>query len=130
MLFSPNDVGFALVVLSLVFAGGALIRRFTAPLRALFVPTAVIGGFLVLALGPEGVGRIICGNGIFPDETFGVWQALPGLLINVMAASLLLGVHLPPIKKIWSVSGPHVIMAGAMSAGQFAVGAIVVLVLL
>src|SRR5690242_10148476 len=130
MLYSPDDFGLALVMLSLVFAAAALIRRWSPPLRALFLPTAVIGGFLALALGPEGIGRLIGGNGIFPDQTFGVWTALPGLLINVMAASLLLGEVLPPVKKIWTISGPHVIMAGAMSAGQFAVGSILVLVLL
>jgi len=52
------------------------------------VPTAVIGGFLALALGPEGVGRIGDSNGVFPDQTFAVWTALPALLINVMSASL------------------------------------------
>src|SRR5262249_5277239 len=130
VLYSPEDFGLALVILSLVFAGAALIRRWSPPLRALFLPTAVIGGFLALALGPEGFGRLIGGNGIFADQTFGVWKALPGLLVNVMAASLLLGERLPAVKKIWAISGPHVIMAGAMSAGQFAVGSILVLVLL
>src|SRR5215468_5226834 len=130
MLFSPEDFGLALVILSLVFAGAALIRRWSPPLRALFLPTAVIGGFLVLALGPEGIGRLVGGSGVFSDQTFGIWKALPGLLVNVMAASLLLGERLPPVKKIWTLSGPHVIMAGAMSAGQFAVGSILVLMLL
>lgn len=130
MLYSPEDFGLALVILSLVFAAAALIRRWTPPLRALFVPTAVIGGFLALALGPEGLGRLIGGNGIFTERTFGIWSALPGLLINVMASSLLLGERLPSVRKIWSISGPHVIMAWAMSAGQFAVGSLLVLFLL
>src|SRR5262245_1823657 len=130
MLFSPEEFGLALVILSLVFAGAALIRRWSPPLRALFLPTAVIGGFLVLALGPEGIGRLVGGHGVFSGPTFGIWKALPGLLVNVMAASLLLGERLPPVKQIWTLSGPHVIMAGAMSAGQFAVGSILVLVLL
>src|SRR5262249_9911105 len=130
MLFTPEDVGLALVILSLIFGLAALIRRWTPPLRVLFVPTAVIGGFLILLLGPEGLGRLVGGNGIFSVQTFGVWRALPGPLINVMASSLLLGERLPPIKRIWAVSGSHVIMAGAMSAGQFAVGSILVLALL
>ncbi|HEY1292079.1 MAG TPA: sodium/glutamate symporter, partial [Chloroflexota bacterium] len=69
-------------------------------------------------------------NGIFPDQTFAVWQVLPGMLINVMAASLLLGEQLPAPRKIWGTAGPHVIVAGIQSAGQFAVAGIVVLVLL
>jgi ESS family glutamate:Na+ symporter len=99
-------------------------------LRELFIPTAVIGGFLVVGLGPEGMGRILGGSGVFPNDVFAVWKQLPGVLINVMCASLLLGERLPPLRAIWSISGSHVIMAGVMSAGQFAIGGIVVLLLL
>src|SRR5262245_3451652 len=127
---SAEDIGLSLVVLMLIFACAALIRGRSRPLRALFIPTAVIGGFLILALGPEGLGRLTGGTGIFPAKTFAVWTVLPGLLINVMCASLLLGERLPSLKTIWSISGPHVIVAGIMSAGQFAIGGLVVLFLL
>jgi glutamate:Na+ symporter, ESS family len=130
MLGSAEDFGLSLVVLSLVFAGAALIRRWARPLRALFIPTAVIGGFLALALGPEGVGRFTGGDGIFSTATFAVWKTLPGILINVMCAALLLGERLPPVKTIWNISGSHVIMAGIMSGGQFAVASILTLLLL
>src|SRR5262245_15022293 len=116
-MWTADDVGLSMVLLALVFLGAALIRKWSRHLRALFLPTAVIGGFLALALGPEGVGRLMDSNGIFPYQTFAVWQALPGLLINIMAASLLLGERLPAPGKIWDISGPHVIMAGIMSAG-------------
>jgi len=130
MLGSAEELGLSLVMLSLVFAAAALIRRWSRPLRALFIPTAVIGGFLALALGPEGIGRLIGGNGIFSTATFAVWKALPGLLINVMCAALLLGERLPPLQKIWNVSGSHVIMAGIMSGGQFAVAGVLTLLVL
>jgi len=84
-MWTADDVGLAVVLLALVFLGAALIRRWSRHLRALFLPTAVIGGFLALALGPEGVGRLADSNGIFPEHTFAVWHALPGLLINVMS---------------------------------------------
>src|SRR5215510_7647657 len=129
-MWSADDVGLSMVLLALVFLAAALIRKRSRHLRALFVPTAVIGGFLALALGPEGIGRLGDSNGIFPDQTFGVWEALPGLLINVMSASLLLGERLPAPRRTWRIAGPHVIMAGIMSAGQFAVAGLVVLVLL
>src|SRR5262245_58182035 len=129
-MWSADDVGEAFVLLALVFLAAALIRKSSRHLRALFLPTAVIGGFLALALGPEGVGRLADSNGIFPDQTFAVWHALPALLINVMAASLLLGEPLPPPRRTWGIAGPHVAMAGVMSAGQFAVAGLLVLVLL
>src|SRR5215510_3970133 len=127
---SAESIGLSLVMLSVVFACAALIRRWSRPLRALFIPTAVIGGFLALGLGPEGIGRLAGGNGIFSTETFAVWKALPGLLINVMCAALLLGERLPSLKTIWGISGSHVTVAGIMSAGQFAVAGILVLLLL
>lgn len=127
---SAEAIGLSFVILSLVFAGAALIRRWSRPLRSLFIPTAVIGGFLMLGLGPEGLGRLTGGDGLFPDTTFAVWKVLPGLLINVMCAALLLGERLPPLKTIWSLSGSHVIMAGIMSTGQFAVGSILALLVL
>ena len=127
---TAEEIGLSFAILSLVFAGASLIRRLSRPLRALFIPTAVIGGFLMLGLGPEGLGRWTGGYGLFSDTTFAVWKVLPGLLINVMCATLLLGERLPPLKTIWKLSGSHVIMAGIMSAGQFAVGSILALLVL
>jgi len=65
-------------------------------LRKLFIPTAVIGGFLILGLDSEG--------------------QLPAHLVTLMSASLLLGEHLPPVRKIWRLSGAHVIMISVMVA--------------
>ncbi|HEX7087445.1 MAG TPA: sodium/glutamate symporter [Vicinamibacterales bacterium] len=130
MLGSPEELALSFVVLALVFAAAALIRRFAPPLRAMFIPTAVIGGFLMLALGPEGVGRLTGGDGIFAPRHLAIWKALPGLLINVMCAALLLGERLPPVPMIWQRSGAHVIFAGIMSAGQFATASLLVLLLL
>jgi glutamate:Na+ symporter, ESS family len=130
MLGLADDFGLSLVVLAAVFATAALIRRWAGPLRALFIPTAVIGGFVVLALGPEGLGRVTGGYGAFSAETFTVWKTLPGLLINVMCASLLLGERLPALPKIWAISGSHVIVGGAMSAGQFAIAGLLTMLVL
>src|SRR5215467_2622387 len=76
------------------------------------------------------MGRLIGGAGLFPENVFGVWRQMPAHLVTLMSASLLLGEHLPPVRKIWNISGPHVIMAGVMSMGQFAVGGILVWLLL
>jgi len=85
-------------------------------LRKLFIPTAVIGGFLILGLGPEGMGRLIGGAGLFPENEFSVWRQLPAHLVTLMSASLLLGEHLRPVRKIWRLSGAHVIMISVMVA--------------
>jgi glutamate:Na+ symporter, ESS family len=125
-----ESIGLSIIVLSLVFAGAALIRRWSTPLRRLFMPTAVIGGFLVLGLGPEGLGRLIGGSGIFPDHVFAAWRQMPTMLVTVMSASLLLGERLPPLRTVWSISGAHVIMISIMSMGQYALGGLCVWLLL
>jgi glutamate:Na+ symporter, ESS family len=125
-----EEVGVSLVILSLVFACAALIRRWSRLLRKLYIPTAVIGGFLVLGLGPEGLGRLLGGAGLFPENVFAIWRQMPAHLVTLMSASLLLGEHLPSVRKIWSLSGAHVIMISVMSMGQFAVGGILVWFLL
>jgi ESS family glutamate:Na+ symporter len=102
-MWTADVVGQSFVLLALFFLAAAVIRKWSRHLRALFVPTAVIGGFLALALGPEGVGRFTHSKGIFPAQTFAVWHALPGLLINVMSASLLLGERLPAPRKMWAI---------------------------
>jgi hypothetical protein len=76
------------------------------------------------------MGRLLGGTGLFPENVFAVWRQLPGLLVTVMSASLLLGEHLPPFRKLWSISGSHVIMISVMSMGQFAVGGTLVWLLL
>src|SRR5262252_1431960 len=65
-MWTADEVGESIVLLALVFLAAALIRKWSRHLRALFLPTAVIGGFLALALGPEGVGRFGDSNGVFP----------------------------------------------------------------
>jgi ESS family glutamate:Na+ symporter len=76
------------------------------------------------------MGRLIGGTGLFPERVFAVWRQLPGYLVTLMSASLLLGEHLPPLRTIWSISGAHVIMISVMSMGQFAVGGLLVWLLL
>jgi ESS family glutamate:Na+ symporter len=125
-----SDIGTGLVVLAVVLFAASWIRRKSTFLRSLFIPVAVIGGFLALGLGPEGIGRLNDGHGVFSPRIFAVWEAIPGYLVNVMCASLLLGERLPSLPKIWGLSAAHVIVGGVMSAGQFAIGGALVLLLL
>src|SRR5262249_57482895 len=94
---SVESIGLSIVVLSLVFACAVLIRRWSRPLRELFMPTAVIGGFLVLGLGPEGMGRLLGGGGGFPDDVFAVWKHMPAVLVPPMSPPPPLRLRLPPL---------------------------------
>ena len=61
-------VGLALVVLMAVIWLAWVIRRRAAFLRRLYVPTCVIGGFAMLALGPQVLGSLTGTQGLFPPE--------------------------------------------------------------
>jgi glutamate:Na+ symporter, ESS family len=55
-----------------------------------------------------------------------VWSSLPGLLINVVFAAVMLGKRLPEIRTIWHESAGHFILGSVFSCGQFALGAFAV----
>lgn len=113
---SVEQIGFALLYLGLFLLIGKWVRMHSTWMQNLFLPASVIGGFLALLLGPEVLGRIVSNftgeesflaMGILTPEIMEVWSALPGLLINVVFATLFIGTVLPNLKRIWDVGGPE-----------------------
>jgi ESS family glutamate:Na+ symporter len=127
--YAVSDIAASLVVLSLVFAAAALIRRQVAVLRDLFLPASVVGGFLTLLVGPQVLGKLT-GIALIPAQTAEIWSRFPSLLINVIFASLLLGKALPSIGDMWRASSGHVALGYGLSFGQYMVGSAVTLLLL
>lgn len=124
---TANVVGFSLLLLGLLLVIGKLIRVKTPILQDLFLPSSLIAGFLALFLGPEVLGRFFT---IIPDNILHVWRFLPGLMINIVFASLFIGKKLPNIKTVWKLAGPQVIMGYCISFGQYVVGLLLVMLLL
>ncbi|MCI0155426.1 sodium:glutamate symporter [Leifsonia shinshuensis] len=119
------------VALSFVFLGiallvGALVRRYTGFLRTLYIPVSVIAGFLILLLGPQVLGALTGTSGIMPPPIAEVLSRLPGLMINVVFAGVMLGKRLPSVRAFWRESAPHFILGSVFSFGQFALGALAV----
>jgi Na+/glutamate symporter len=52
------------------------------------------------------------------------------LLINVVFGGIVIGKTLPSVRRIWSNAAPHVILGSVFSFGQFAIGGLVVTLLL
>ncbi len=127
---TPATVGLGLVFLGLMLAVSSLIRRNVRAFQRLHVPAAVIGGFVTLLAGPQVLGHLIGGQGIFPVGVLDVWSTLPGLLISVVFAALLIGKPLPSTRILWSASAPHVISGMLFSFGQFAIASLAVLLVL
>jgi len=131
-------VAFALMVISIVLIIGKWIRLRVPVFQRLFLPSSLLGGFFALLLGPEVIGRIITAvtgeevmpYGIFTEGIYEVWAELPGLLINVVFASLFIGFALPRLQEIWKVGGPQVALGYTISWAQYAVGMAIVLIIL
>lgn len=133
MNFDLSDAqwaGFSIVVLGLVLLVSAVLRRFVPLLAALFIPTSVIAGFLILLIGPQLFGLWTGTQGLIPAPVLAVWATLPALLINVVFAAVMLGKALPSPREIWTTSAPHVIFGSALSFGQFALGSLAVVLIL
>ncbi|ADH67792.1 MULTISPECIES: sodium/glutamate symporter [Nocardiopsis] len=109
-MFPTDEVGgdavttllFAVTVLGLLVLAGVVLRLLIAPLRRLFVPAALIGGVLGAALGPYGAG-------LFPESMTGTWAALPGVLITVVFAPMLIGVRIPNPRRSYHLIAPQLL---------------------
>ncbi|MFD2706413.1 sodium/glutamate symporter [Salibacterium lacus] len=127
---SFEAIGMAIVIISIMLALGKWIRIRIPLLQRLFLPSALIGGFLALLLGPGVLGRITQGmfgqgfleNGLFTADIFEVWGEMPGLLISVVFAGLFIGFRIPNPKEILRIGGPQIAFGYTLSWGQYVVG--------
>lgn len=134
MELSPEVAGFSLLILGILLLIGKWIRVFTPFLQNYFVPSSLIAGAVGLLLGPEILGRLGINffdeGGVFPQVMVDVWDTLPGMLINVIFASLFLGMTFPKLKDAWEIAGPQITFAHFLSWGQYVVGITLTLLIL
>jgi ESS family glutamate:Na+ symporter len=133
MRFDYSDaqwVGVAFVFLGLVLALAWLVRRYVPPFAALLIPTSVIAGFVILLIGPQMLGAWTGTGGLIPGPVLDTWRSLPGIMINIVFAAIMLGKTLPAIRDIWDQSAGHFILGSVLSFGQFALGALAVVFIL
>jgi ESS family glutamate:Na+ symporter len=109
---------------------GMLLRRLVPWLAAVYIPTSVLAGFLILLAGPHVLGQVTGGWSLIPARTITVLSTLPGLLINIVFGGIMIGKRLPSVRRIWNDAAPHAILGGVFSFGQFAIGGLVVALLL
>ncbi len=131
---SANQVGFALLVLAAFLLMGKVIRVKVGWVQRLFLPSSIMGGALILLLGPQVLGQIageeFAAAGIFTDEMVTVWSALPGLLISVVFATMFLGQDLPGPRRAAKLVGPQLALGVSFASGQYVVGLLLTVALL
>ncbi|MCD4785537.1 MAG: hypothetical protein K8T10_17080 [Candidatus Eremiobacteraeota bacterium] len=71
-----------------------------------------------------------CDYRIVPSWIMKDWKPLPGVLINIVFASLFLGVALPNLKTLWNYGGPQLCYGVVMGMGQYFIALLVTVLVL
>lgn len=125
------DMLWAFVYVGLALLAGKGLRKAMPFLADLFLPSAILGGALALLAGPQVLGSLArrvlpaphpLSHGLVPEAVLNVWRGMPGLLINVVFAALLLGKPLPGLREIWRRAGSQVAFGQSLAWGQYVVG--------
>ncbi|MCD8351672.1 MAG: hypothetical protein LUC93_13780 [Planctomycetaceae bacterium] len=103
---------------------GKILRTFIPVLQRLYLPASVIGGLVGLLL------INLIGSGV-SSAWYSSWSSFPGFLINVVFASLFLGVEATGgVRKAWHLAAPQMCFGQIVAWGQYVVGLGMVILLL
>lgn len=135
---SPEVIGFALLMIGVMMLISKIIRVKWRLTQKLFIPSSIIGGALALLIGPDVLGRIASAlgtdrfaeSGLFTSEILDVWKTLPGLLISLVFAGLLMGHKLPSPREAFRVAGPQITFGITIASGQYVFGLLLAILVL
>jgi ESS family glutamate:Na+ symporter len=116
-------------MLSLLLLIGQAVRTKVRWTQKLLLPASVIGGLLGL-LVIQLLQHFAPGTDSFVSDATSGWSQLPSFLINIVFATLFLGMTIPPLRKIWRIAGPQLAYGQIVAWGQYAVGIGLTLVVL
>ena len=127
---TPNQIGFALILLTALLLLGKWMRVKIGWVQKLFLPSSILAGFIALALGPQVLGSLaetwnipwLADGGVFTEQILDVWKVLPGLLISVVFAALFLGAPVLSPRKVARLAGPQLSVGLAYATGQYIIG--------
>ena len=108
---------YALGTLSVFLLIGVFLRAKIPLFQKTFLPASVIGGFLLLALGPQGANWLP-----IPTDWMSFYRLLPGVLIIPIVTAVPLGLHWSRKEEGASLLVPLFAIAMGISFLQFALG--------
>ena len=102
-------------LLAVLLVVGKTLRVLIPFLQKCYLPSSVIGGI---------VGLIIfqCFPGLIPAEYISAISKIPGFMINVVFATLFIGVVTPPLQKIFRTAFPQLCFGQMLAWGQYVIG--------
>lgn len=109
------NIAISFCCLCLLFLLGKLLRGKVGFLRNFYIPTAIIAGVLGLVI-LQSAGKWV------PVSCTAGWSKLPGFLINIVFATLFLGMNIPKVPVIWKESAPQLVYGQIVAWGQYVVG--------
>ncbi len=115
------DLLIAFAWLGVALIAGKLFRNAFPVFKRLFIPASILGGMLLLLLGPDVLGALSPVT-LFSPQVLSIWGGIPGFMINIVFAALFLGKTLPKIKDIWKKAGPQIAFSHTVAWGQYVVG--------
>ena len=106
---------FVFCLLSVLLVLGKVLRTLIPLLQRCYLPSSVIGGFIGLLI-------FQCFPELLPEDVVGAVSKLPGFMINVVFATLFLGVVTPPLAKVVRVAFPQLCFGQILAWGQYVIG--------
>lgn len=106
---------FVFCLLSILLVLGKVLRTLIPLLQRCYLPSSVIGGFIGLLI-------FQCFPGLIPADVVSAIGKLPGFMINVVFATLFLGVVTPPLGKVVRVAFPQLCFGQILAWGQYVIG--------
>ncbi len=116
LFFSFCLLGFFLLL-------GKALRVAVRLFQTLYLPSSILGGFIALACGPYLLD-------LLPVWVGREWAQVPGLLINIVFASLFLGVALPGARALWNQGGAQLCFGLVVGLGQYVVALLLTVLVL
>lgn len=110
---------FVFCLLSILLVLGKVLRTLIPLLQRCYLPSSVIGGFIGLLI-------FQCFPELIPADVVSAIGKLPGFMINVVFATLFLGVVTPPLGKVVRVAFPQLCFGQILAWGQYVIGFAVV----
>lgn len=101
--------------LSVLLVIGKVVRIYIPLLQRCYLPSSVIGGIFGLIM-------VQCFPTLLPADCLGAIGQLPGFMINVVFATLFLGVVTPPLKKVFQRAFPQLCFGQILAWGQYVIG--------
>lgn len=102
-------------LLAILLVLGKTLRILIPFLQRCYLPSSVIGGVIGLIV-------FQCFPGLVSAETVSAVSKIPGFMINVVFATLFIGVVTPPLRTIFRTAFPQLCFGQLLAWGQYVIG--------